>query len=342
MDRDPLVRLGMMPLSTMWRVDSVTGPNGDSPVAESILEHWDHDPLSARFFRSSANFLHFFYYAGQPYCLRFADGAERTRDGIEAEMDLLCWLDREGVTVTPPVPSRHGNLVETVGTNWGVFHAVVFPALRGEQREIDDMNTSHFRSWGSALGALHSTLRRYTGKSRWGRGTWKDQLDVVRPYLEAHRLIVREEHERIRALLQSLPTDREVFGLIHADFELDNLLWTDRTVGILDFDDCVHSWYVADIALALRDLFQESVDLEHPSFQAFVHGYTEHHSIDKDMLLHIPIFLRLSRFLTYARLTRALDLPANRTYPEWLATLQRKLETWMRAYESQLESRRHN
>src|SRR5262252_4384972 len=113
----------MMCLSTMWRVDSTLDPAGRSPVAERVLEPWPHDPRSLRFFRSSANFLYVFRQAGTTFFLRFTESAERSRVALEAEMDILTWLAGAGLHVAPPTRSAAGNLVETVETEWGTFHA---------------------------------------------------------------------------------------------------------------------------------------------------------------------------------------------------------------------------
>ena len=121
----------MMRLSTMWNVDRTVDESGGSPVAERILESWPHDRGSARFFRSSANFLYVFRHEGERRFLRFADGSERSRGAIEAEIDLLTWLAETGVEVASPVRTKAGGLVATTVTERGTFHAVVFAGLDG-------------------------------------------------------------------------------------------------------------------------------------------------------------------------------------------------------------------
>ena len=54
----------MMRLSTMWAVDRTIDADGRSPIADEILAAWGHDPGTARFFRSSANFIYTFDRAG--------------------------------------------------------------------------------------------------------------------------------------------------------------------------------------------------------------------------------------------------------------------------------------
>ena len=81
----------MMRLSTMWKVDGTIDADGSSPVARRILERWSHDRGSVRFFRSSANFVYVFRAGDKHHFLRFADGSERSREAVEAQVELLGW-----------------------------------------------------------------------------------------------------------------------------------------------------------------------------------------------------------------------------------------------------------
>lgn len=123
----------MMRLSTMLKIDSTVDTQWRSRIAVRILEHWEHDAGSAQFFRSSTNFVYIFRKGGERYFLRFADSVERTGAAIEAEMALLGWVTASGMTVTTPITSKNGRCMETVETDLGTFHAVVFAKLQGSQ-----------------------------------------------------------------------------------------------------------------------------------------------------------------------------------------------------------------
>jgi Ser/Thr protein kinase RdoA (MazF antagonist) len=161
-------------------------------------------------------------------------------------------------------------------------------------------------------------MRRYPGAVGTARGDWRDHLAFIRAHIPPDKPPVRRECDQIEAALGALPVDRDRYGLIHFDFELDNLYWQDQTIAMLDFDDCTHYWYAADVAFALRDLFADGVDLSHRSFRAFMGGYRAWRPLDDDMLSLIPLFLRLANLLGYARLVRALDLPRQPDHPAWL------------------------
>lgn len=316
----------MMKLSLMLKVMQSVGADWACPLAEELLQHWEYDPGSVYFFRASANFVCVFRKDGQRRFLRFNAPDERPLGAVESEVALVDWLDRNGLRVAAPIPSHNGRLVETVETSLGKFHAVVFNGLQGAQGELDDLSPDQFRTWGAALGRLHAAMKGCPVK----RPTWRDQLEAVRPYIPAGH----PEWDRLLTWAGSLPTGSDQFGLIHFDFELDNLYWQEE-IGILDFDDAVQSWYVADIAYALRDLFEEGVDLSNPHFKAFVEGYAEHHPIDQGLLAQLPEFLRLHQLLLCGRLARALDLPPGQELPEWLQRLVIKLQNRVDTYLAQ-------
>ncbi len=326
----------MMKLSTMLAVDRAVDRHGKSLIAEQVLKAWEHDRDSVTFFRASANFIYLFSKGGKPFFLRFAASSERTREAIEAEIDILKWVAARGITLTPPVESGNGNFVETVETDLGTFHGVVFGRMDGSQLEIEDLDDGQFWKWGAALGMLHSALKEYTGPGISARSTWKDHLELIRTYLPQEQSSVWSEFERIASSLQALPVLADGYGLIHSDFELDNLYWQEQTIGVGDFDECSYAWYGMDLAFALRDLFRYHVDLNNRSFLAFVRGYRAEHGLDAELVSQLPLFLRMAKLFTYARLVRSMDLPLRAEDPAWLQALRAKLERWLDDYRASL------
>jgi Ser/Thr protein kinase RdoA (MazF antagonist) len=198
--------MSMMRLSTLWKVDRTLDSAGHSLLAERIAERWEHEAGSLRFARSSANFVYRFRANGAERFLRFADSTERTRDVIAGEIDLLEWLGRSGAAVARPWRSKAGNLVETVETEVGVFHAVAFDRLPGTHLEVADLDQRLFRAWGAALGRLHVTLAGYAGPALAARPTWRDQLERARASIPADQPTIRRELGEIRANVAGILT----------------------------------------------------------------------------------------------------------------------------------------
>ena len=65
-------------------------------------------------------------------------------------------LAGEGIRVAKPIRSSAGNYVESVMTELGLFHAVVFEGLAGKQLDLDELTPDQVLCWGKALGELHS------------------------------------------------------------------------------------------------------------------------------------------------------------------------------------------
>jgi len=326
----------MMKLSTMLKVDSAVDADWHSPIAERILAHWEHDQGSAQFFRFSANFVYVFRKGGERYFLRFADSTERTRVAIEAEMAILHWIATKGMTVATSIQSKNGQYVESVETDLGTFHAVVFAGLQGTQMNIEELDTFQFEKWGATLGKLHAIMHLYRDASLSARSTWRDHLELARLYVPKDEAAVLSELEQITSLLSTLPITETNFGIVHFDFELDNLVWQDDVIAMLDFDDCSYYWYVADIAFALGDLFDNHIDPSNAFLQAFIHGYSEQYPLDNELISHLPTFRRMGNIIKYAKLVRAMDLANDQDYPEVYTSLILKLKNVMYRYKTSL------
>jgi Ser/Thr protein kinase RdoA (MazF antagonist) len=230
--------------------------------------------------------------------------------------------------------------VETLDAALGTFHAVVFAGLPGIHLRMADLGSPRFIAWGAALGQLHAHVVAYAGLALATRLSWRNWLDVAREHVPAGQSAVRRELDAVAALLEGLPVDGRHHGLIHGDFELDTLRWPEPASGapgILDFDDCSRHWFAADVAFALRDLFDHGADLTHPSVDGFVRGYRSRFPLDDESFAALTVFSRLSRLLVYARLVGALDLAESPDQPEWLHRLREKLGSRMSTYAGSLE-----
>ena len=296
----------MMTLELMARFFESVDEEWRSPIASSVAAAWFGGEVETWVWRASANFVCVVMAAGRKYYLRINHESERQPDLIAAELAFVEALNGASISVATPVRSTDGSLVESVSTPLGLCHAVMFEALPGEHRELDEMTGVDFEAWGQALGAVHACSSRLSAINR---PAWSDNLNLAKRLIPAQAGAARREIHAVEAALESLPRSRENFGLIHYDFELDNLMWDSGHIGILDFDDCAYCWFAADIAYALRDLFADrvgGVDLDDASLQSFVRGYRDEQPLSDEEIERLPLYLRLHNLVSYARITRAL------------------------------------
>ncbi len=328
----------MMPLSLMQAVVATVNEQWASPLADKILQHWDHDEGHTRYWRASANFVFFFKHQDQDCILRFNHTNERSVTKIRAEMNYIKLLAERGIRVAKPIRSLIGNEVESVDTELGIFHAVAFEALKGDQLEIDELTPAQFTQWGSALGNLHNASAQISVSER---PSWRDLLKMVSEVLPAEEKEALRTLNKLQEQLSQIRIDDNNFGLVHYDFEPDNIIWDGDTAGIIDFDDSAYHWYVADIALALGDLFEDgasSVDLQNASFLQFIKGYRKVRQLEQEELNLIPVFMRLDSLVTFAKLYRALTPVNPQGEPAWMAGLRDKLVAKMQVYRGEFAS----
>ena len=148
--------------------------------------------------------------------------------------------------------------------------------------------------------------------------------------ISAHR-----ELKRLIDWAEGLRITNENYGLIHYDFELDNILFTNLQTGMLDFDDCSSHWYIADIVYALRDAGE--FDMNSPILREFIKGYKSKTDLDATMIEEASKFERLHNVTTFATLIRSVDIEESQDHPEWLSNLRMKLCGYIDYYRQSFE-----
>lgn len=326
----------MMHLGLMKRFFDTVDGEWRSPLASQIASAWAGPEADVRILRASANFVCVVKTAEGASFLRFNHGDERTVEAVAGELAFIRHLAERGVRAALPLPSRSGKFVESIQTHLGLFHAVLFEALPGVHLEFSQLDRERFAIWGRSLGQLHQAARGFIPQNR---PTWQDWLDMAQANLPPSEHAAWRELETVKQALTSLPKG-ESFGMIHYDFELDNICWDGLTPAILDFDDCGPHWFAADIAFALRDLFEDrssGVNFEDERFQAFLRGYRGQRSIDADALRLIPLFLRWHNLVSFARIAYSLSGGPGRDEPQWMTNLRSHLGKILDGYRQEFE-----
>jgi Ser/Thr protein kinase RdoA (MazF antagonist) len=138
----------------------------------------------------------------------------------------------------------------------------------------------------------------------------------------------RNELAKLKDYFSGLPVTKENFGLVHYDFETDNVFYdeTTNTFSSIDYDDSMYHWYAMDIDQSLDtmkdDMPEKQVD---SAVNQFIKGYRSEHDISDDMLELLPYFRRYADLYSYVRVLRSINEKWNNE-PEWLVKLRSRLE----------------
>ena len=259
--------------------------------------------------------------------VRAVDGRDAVlrvhRHGYHSDAALrseLVWIEAlraEGIDLPAVIPSAAGERFETVqaasvpeprqvdmltwmpGIPIGTLEEGLNPA-------IEDVHAV-FVGVGRLCARLHNQTEAWALPAGFTRHAW-DREGLVGPeplwgrFWEAAVLSTEERRliERARASVHDALTaygcSPQRYGLIHADFNLDNMLLDGDRVIPLDFDDCGFGWHLFDLA-TVWTIYHGS-EIAEAIRAGVIEGYRRERALPDDELAHMPLF-ELGRAFSY-------------------------------------------
>ena len=301
-----------------------------SPAVVAELNTRVADNLARWRFSPSASITLLTVSENATFVLRDPDGRElvlrvhrvgySSAEEIRSELAWMNALRRDGVIETAAaVPGADGQYVQVLAPRTGgpKRFAVAFERLPGTEPESRDA-----ARWFERLGELTALMHRHARswplpagfrRKRWDFdamvgpqgfwGPWRSGIGLD----QAGVVILENVLDVIRRRLERFGQGADVFGLVHADLRLANLLVDGTRLRIIDFDDCGFSWYLYDFAAAISFIEHEPIvpDL----LQAWVQGYCRQMPLRAEARAEIPTFVVLRRILLTAWLASHAEVP---------------------------------
>lgn len=298
--------------------------DGAMPTATQAAQLWEFDPATLRDFRTSANAIYTVYDHEARRFLRLTWAQDRPRDALEAEMDYLRYLAQHEFPAAQPLVSRNNQVVESVTNNYARFYAAVFTAAEGHYIASEALTDAQIITWGASLGRLHILSQNYHPPPNLRRPGWHDIFTTCFDWIPASDTTMIQYVQQVQDWCAALPMTSQDFGLIHWDFEPDNLAWVGTSPSVFDFDDAAYFWYAADIAFALDDVLEQPPHRARQVIRHFLQGYLSERSLSREWIQRVPLFVRVMRVLKTARLYHAYAGTHPDLDPPWLARLRHR------------------
>ncbi|WP_166179418.1 phosphotransferase enzyme family protein [Rubrobacter tropicus] len=271
----------------------------------------------------------------------------RSLETLRAQLSWLSALRREtDLAVPQPVPLPDGSLVgevsfaglppsrallRRVSARHGEFYRPDHPPRRfallrylpGETRR--EPSAADLSRVGRLAAGLHDHAERYRSldASALPRWDWSWPFGASAPlwdrgetfYSTAEMSVFEEVARRVRGDCGDLGHGSEVFGPIHRDLNLKNLLFGARHegAGVTDFDQCGLGYYLLDLSVVLRALRPLWRHGERPGLaegrarEALFEGYEEVRELPANHERRLGAFDAMQRV---AAVNRTLDLRA--------------------------------
>lgn len=244
--------------------------------------------------------------------LRLHRQGYHTKPEIGSELAWLTALQGlPGLNTTRPIPGAQGLVTELEGR-----FIVAFARIEGQELQPGDDLARWFAPLGEITARLHLHARQWTPPQGFARKRWDvDTILGPQPHwghwrqaqgldAEGEALLTRAT-DALAARLTAYGTGPKVFGLIHADLRLANLMVDGDRLTAIDFDDCGFGWWAYDLAAALSFI---ETDPRLPALVAqWCEGYARIAPLRAEDRAMIPSLIFLRRVLLTAWLATRAD-----------------------------------
>ena len=251
------------------------------------------------------------------YLLRIHRGNYLSPNRVKSELQWLQALRQHNFPVPEPIPNQSGELI-TIAEGVGVPSRVcsVTKWVYAEEQPID------IKSIGKIIGQLHLHAAHWQPPANFERPRWDweglfgkgagysidkgERIWELTP--QPYRDLFRRVGDRFKQVSEVLGTEKDQFGLIHADLCPANLLYAHNRVRAIDFADCGYGYWVHDIAMFLSYYDR---DPQVPTYlKSLLEGYATVKPLPLKQLKYIDTFIAAQHVtLALWRVNRAQDHP---------------------------------
>jgi len=310
-------------------VDAMEEVSGAIPdVIKLAVSRWNGDVDTTTYIRSSNNHVFRFDRNGNGCILRLTPSSHRDRRTIEGEVEFVLHLAARDVLVASPLKSDSASFIEDIPTEDGPLYATVFEELSGEMINFEMHQAPMFRAWGRALGELHNASQSFDHGSAQKLRSWTDDVQSMTAWLPDSEVAARGQLSGAAGWLESLDVGSEDLGVIHFDFDGDNMFWDGARFHICDFDCAGRYWYAADIAFTLHGFRNKPPSRWHNYSRWFLEGYRMVRDLADIRENDMSRFVRFCTIYHFAKMCKAYQDADPKEDPPWVAPMRQRHDNW--------------
>lgn len=302
-------------------------------LAKKALENWEYDEKTLddmlRRFHITANAIYPFHNAGKVYFLRLAPMGEKNLRNLQGELEFIQYLTENNFPALDLIEAKSGKVLVILDTEWGKYYACVFQKVQGIPIANTDYSADILYQYGKTLGQLHALSEKYQAKMR--KQSHEDVFEWIEKVFDKYDAPEHAWNElrALRVQLSVIPKEKGTYGLVHYDFQPDNVFYDSksRKCAVIDFDDAMYHWYALDIAQvmnALTNVMKGNVQKFEYARDKFLKGYKSEYSYTEETQNLIPYMQRFINLYGYARLIRSVA-ETQQNEPDWMFALRGKL-----------------
>lgn len=275
---------------------------------EAILSHIKDnyeidEPVSFEYFLRGMNDTYILVTEQAKYIFRVYRADRRNNSEISFELDLLNYLNVQGVDVSIPIRKKDGTFINDFFVTEGVKYGVMFSFAEGNEKPIHAIGDSYL--FGKAVGQIHKVTDTFNSEHVRGNLDFEhlieNPLNTIRLHMEHRQADYDFLYELAMRLKEKLLIHLEEgldWGVCHGDLHGNtNVAFTDDgKLTHYDFDICGYGWRAYDIAefrLAREIHSRHDKDEVNRLWEAFLKGYRDVRYFSENDVKVVPIFVAL-------------------------------------------------
>jgi len=283
-------------------------------LAEDALANWDIDVVQVKPHSHRENTVFKVRSAGgEVYALRVHRPGYHDLAALESEHVWTTAMQEAGLAVPEAVNTRDGDpyVLATLPDSQETRHVGLVKWISGVTLEEhlgdhpdDAAVQATYESLGKLIADFHLATAQWSPPGTFKRHAWDAQglvgeapfwgrfweLDAASAEQNAE---LSEVRGRLLTILSSLPRTADVYGMIHADLNTENVLRDGDTLSVIDFDDAGFGWHAFDLAVAVWDGLGVLTGQSHfdVARESLLQGYRERRPGSVQLEMLVPLFI---------------------------------------------------
>lgn len=300
-----------------------------SAVASYLVDHYGlAPPVDVRELEPGANRNFIITSQDQRYVYRIYtdhDFYVRNPEAYRYELDLLAYLGKYNLAVPEPVRRLDGQLLSEMGAATDISSgpqtdlktssqtdrpapwrdgacSALFRFFEGEEHVTwyPEVKEPVVTSFGAAVAEIHqradqfpkSYCRHHFDLQYLLDGPLQTLESILKERRGEDLSFFKDYADHMRRQINELGKGKDIYGLIHADLHVGNILHhPDNGYCILDFDQCAFGWRAYDVATFKYNIIETVPDhLTDEIWRCFLEGYNQVRPLTQQELDCLPIF----------------------------------------------------
>lgn len=239
----------------------------------------------------------------EKYVLRLCRPGYHSTEELMGELLWIRELEKStDIRMPVVIPNNRGELL----TQMKEYRCTMFSFLNGTTlRGIEGEELlGYLQEIGSITAKLHKQVQEWADVKNIVRFTWNFE-DLLgknarvgdwrqHPRIrEEERAVYEKAEQIIEKKLEQYGRNKDKYGLIHSDFNINNVLVDQGKVQVLDFDDCGFGWFLYDLSTSVLE-YDEGI---RDKIAAWLRGYEKERKLTETDKAMIPTFIVMRKIV---------------------------------------------